>query len=59
MGDGWFMKIRISDKSELAKLMDEAASITDEAKRARLYAEVVRKRVPSARKALGHGSLGR
>ncbi|MBL8697014.1 MAG: glycine cleavage system protein GcvH [Alphaproteobacteria bacterium] len=25
MGDGWFMKIRLSDKSELAKLMDEAA----------------------------------
>lgn len=25
MGDGWFMKIRLSNKGELAKLMDEAA----------------------------------
>ena len=28
---------------EVTKLMDEAASITDEAKRAKLYAEVVKK----------------
>ncbi|MBM3523847.1 MAG: glycine cleavage system protein GcvH [Alphaproteobacteria bacterium] len=25
MGDGWFMKIKLSDKAELSKLMDEAA----------------------------------
>ena len=24
-GDGWFIKIRLSDKSEVARLMDEAA----------------------------------
>jgi glycine cleavage system H protein len=25
MGDGWFVKLRLSDPSELDKLMDEAA----------------------------------
>jgi glycine cleavage system H protein len=25
MGDGWFFKLRLSNKAELAELMDEAA----------------------------------